>query len=174
MTYVRSQGFRSIWVKLIVFVVMVGIPVVSFFFVNQYRGTGYKGWRYLDTLGDPSFALDRQYHVPIWYAVLAIYGMATYVLWYTNGLVHSIGPLMVSSVKLLVALMWFPVFFYWEDIEATFTLSAVLWVVNGITMVFYAGMFQMSGMMLIPEQIWLSYITVWTYFLWDYDGDDST
>ena len=47
---------------------------------------------------------------------------------------------MVSSVKLLVALMWFPVFFYWEDIEATFTLSVVLWVVNGITMVFYAGL----------------------------------
>ena len=47
---------------------------------------------------------------------------------------------MVSSIKMLVALMWFPVFFYWEDIEATFIMSTVLWGVNGITMVFYAGL----------------------------------
>ena len=38
MAYVRSQGFRSIWVKVIVFMVMVGVPVVAFFFINQYRG----------------------------------------------------------------------------------------------------------------------------------------
>ena len=38
MVFVRSQGFRPIWVKLIVFVVMVGIPVTAFFFMNEYRG----------------------------------------------------------------------------------------------------------------------------------------
>jgi hypothetical protein len=47
---------------------------------------------------------------------------------------------MVSAVKFLLALMWFPVFFYWEDIQATFIMSAVLWTANGVTMVFYAGM----------------------------------
>ncbi|KAL5249507.1 hypothetical protein ACHWQZ_G018386 [Mnemiopsis leidyi] len=173
MAYVRSQGFRSIWVKILVFVVMVGIPVVAFTFVNQYRGSEYNGWQYLETLDNPSFALDSEYHIPIWYAVFAIYGMATFVLWYTNGLVHSIGPLMISSVKFLVALMWFPVFFYWEDIQASFIMTSVLWAVNGITIVFYAGMFQMCGLMLIPEQIWLSYLSVWTYFLWN-GSEDTT
>lgn len=167
MTYVRSQSFRSLWVKALVLIVLIGIPVVSFYFINEYRGSGYEGWVYLEELNNPSFALDAQFHIPIWYCIFAIFGLATFVLWYTNGLVHSIAGFMVGSINFLVSIMWFPVFFYWKDIEATFITTVVLWVLNGLTMVFYAGMFQLSGLILIPGQIWLSYIAVWTFFLWE-------
>jgi len=161
-----SQSYRPIVVRALVFLFVIGSPIVMFFFMNEFRGVGYQGWVYLKRLNQPSFALTTDAYTPIWYTLYALFGLATYILWYTNGFVHSLGAFLVATAKLLFSLMWFPIFYYWEHIMGAFVITVILWIFNGITMIFYAGLFQLSGFLLIPDQVWLSYLTVWTYFLW--------
>ena len=60
---------------------------------------------------------------------------------YTNGLLHNLAAFVIATIKLLLVLVWFPLLFYWENMMATFIGSCVVWVANGITMIFYAGTF---------------------------------
>eukprot|EP00116_Pleurobrachia_bachei_P011673 sb/3471935/ len=168
----RSQSYRNFIVKAFVFLVSVGFPVASFWAVNEYRGVNYSGWKVLDNYDSPNFALDVGFFLPLWYTMFSLFGIASFVLWYTNGLLHNLAAFVIATIKLLLVLVWFPLLFYWENIMATFIGSCVVWVANGVTMIFYAGMFHPSGMLLIPEQIWVSYICVWMYFLWN-DTSDS-
>ncbi|MDF1753080.1 MAG: tryptophan-rich sensory protein [Verrucomicrobiales bacterium] len=124
-----------------------------------------EGW--YSTLKKPSFNPPNWIFGPVWSVLYLAMGIAV-------GLIANLGlshpgvklALTLFAIQMLFNVIWTPVFFGMHQILAALVIIVLLWTAILICMIKFFKLRRLSGWLLVPYLLWVSFATVLNASLW--------
>jgi len=140
---------------------------------NRSRSTWYA------TLRKPSFNPPSWVFAPVWTTLYGLMGLASWLVWQqgrTKGWLgnwwprHAAPPvrsaLVLYAIQLAANLVWSWLFFGWRRVDLALAEIVVLWGLILATLVRFSQVRPLSGWLLLPYQLWVSFATVLNLSIW--------
>lgn len=118
-------------------------------------------------LNQPSFAPPGWIFGPVWTTLYIFMGIASYrifLLFRQN--ISSSKPLIFYSVQLIFNFLWTLIFFKFGLRGYAFAELLVLWILILITLILFYKKDKLSGSLLIPYILWVTFAGVLNYSVW--------
>eukprot|EP00878_Enallax_costatus_P028783 GHUV01031125.1.p1 GENE.GHUV01031125.1~~GHUV01031125.1.p1 ORF type:complete len:178 (+),score=28.09 GHUV01031125.1:82-615(+) len=153
--------------------VALAIPLVggiggSLATANQIN-TWYRG------INKPSWTPPNWLFGPVWTALYAMMGLASYLVWRQGGFERQAVPLAVYGVQLVLNLLWTPLFFKAHRLDlASADIAGMLVAIVATICQLRRVIGDLALMLLLPYLAWVSYASALTFWIWRHNPTRST
>ncbi|MEO7477744.1 MAG: TspO/MBR family protein [Lysobacteraceae bacterium] len=117
-------------------------------------------------LVQPAWAPPAWLFGPVWTALYALMAIAAWLVWKAGGWRAHRGALVLFIVQLLVNALWSWLFFAWHHGAYAFIDIVVLWILIVTTLVLFWRVRPLTGVLLIPYLLWVSFAMALNYAVW--------
>lgn len=115
------------------------------------------------TLNKPAFTPPSGAFAPVW-AVMYLLILFSYLTFLrTPSQESKASANIMFFTQLVLNLLWSPVFFGMHNIELSFAIICLLFISIVLTIIFFYRISKLSGLLLIPYLIWVSYAIYLNY-----------
>ena len=147
--------------------VLGGFLVITFaafaiggLFTSVSVGTWYQ------EIAKPSFTPPSWVFGPVWTTLYALMAIAAWLVWDRVGFAVGAVALTLYGVQLLLNVAWSGLFFGMRSPALGSLCIVVLWIAILATIVAFWRIHPVSGALLVPYILWVSYASVLTFTLW--------
>jgi translocator protein len=103
---------------------------------------------------------------PVWSVLYAMMGIAAWRVWRAKSRYSARVPLTFFVVQLAVNALWSWLFFGWHLGALAFVDILLLWPLIAVTMLLFARIDRVAGLLLIPYLLWVTFAAVLNYAVW--------
>ena len=127
------------------------------------------------SIGAPTFYqnLDRAWWAPpawlfgpAWTVLYLLMATAAWIVVRVRTWKGAIGPLTLYALQLAANALWTWLFFFWRSGAASFGEIVVLWLLIAATIVAFARVHWLAGVLLLPYLGWVSFAMALTWSVW--------
>ena len=120
-----------------------------------------------DSLAKPSFTPPNWVFSPVWISLFVLMGISLFLLWEKT--LHYPGvktAMLWFAVQLVLNMLWSILFFGFKSPFLALIEIIVLWIAIFITILKSLRVSKLSGVLLIPYLIWVSFAAGLNYSIW--------
>jgi len=130
-----------------------------------FTASSVKTW-YVE-LQKPAFTPPGWLFGPVWITLYALMGIALYLAW-SKGLLKPENrlALYVFIIQLVLNALWSVLFFGLKSPMWGLIGISVLWIAILLTVIKFFGISPLSGYLLLPYILWVSFAAVLNFFIW--------
>jgi len=139
-------------------------------FSAAYAGSRFPADDWYDGLSKPPWNPPNWLFGPVWGVLYLLMALAAWLVWRTAGLAGAAVPLGVFVVQLGLNAAWSWIFFGRHELGLAFIEIVVLWGAIVGTMVGFWRVKPMSGVLLVPYLLWVTFAAVLNFTLWRLNG----
>jgi benzodiazapine receptor len=114
----------------------------------------------------PDWAPPPSIFGPVWTALYALMGIASWLVWRADGFRPAKVALTLFLIQLALNASWSWLFFGWYQGALAFLDILLLWLLIVATLVAFWRIRPVAGVLLIPYLLWVSFASVLNYFIW--------
>lgn len=114
----------------------------------------------------PAWAPPPEVFGPVWTVLYALMGVAAWLIWRTDGFRAARNALTLFLVQLAANALWSWLFFGWQLGALAFADIVLLWALIVSTLIAFWRIRPVSGALLIPYLLWVSFAAVLSYSVW--------
>ena len=104
---------------------------------------------------------------PVWSVLYVMMGIAAGLIWNLGLSTRGVKPaLLVFLVQFVLNLAWTPIFFGNHMMFAGLIVISVLWLILLINIRLFSKLRKLSGLLLVPYLLWVSFATILNLSLW--------
>lgn len=142
-------------------IICLGAGFVGSIFTNPKIDTWYA------TIKKPAITPPDWVFAPVWTTLFILMGIAFYLVWragWSNPKVRT--AMVIFLVQLIFNMLWSAVFFGLKAPLAAFFIIIALWLLILLTIILFAKVNKIAGVLLMPYILWVSFASVLNYKLW--------
>ena len=117
-------------------------------------------------LVQPSWAPPPGIFGPVWTVLYTLMGIAAWLVWRSGGFGLNRQSLTLFLLQLAFNALWSWLFFAWNLGASALADIVVLWILIVATLVSFWRVHPISGALLIPYLLWVSFACVLNFSLW--------
>ncbi len=117
-------------------------------------------------LDQPAWAPPASLFGPVWTVLYAMMAIAAWLVWRSGGFRANRIALSFFLVQLAINAFWSWLFFAWHRGALAFADIVLLWVLIVATLVSFWRVRPLSGVLLIPYLLWVSFASALNYAVW--------
>jgi translocator protein len=122
---------------------------------------------YYSVLNKPSWNPPDWLFPPVWSLLFLLMGIALYlVVQQGSGTTRIQGALFIFGVQLLLNLGWSAAFFGFHSPLLALVVIVLLWLAILLTIVKFKAVYPLSGYLLIPYLLWVTFASVLNFTIW--------
>jgi len=114
----------------------------------------------------PEWAPSPSIFGPVWTALYALMGVAAWLVWRIGGFRAARTALTLFLVQLAINALWSWLFFGWHLGALAFADILLLWALIMATLITFWRVKPLTGALLIPYLLWVSFASVLNYMVW--------
>lgn len=114
----------------------------------------------------PEWAPPAGLFGPVWTVLYAMMGVAAWLVWRERERPGARAALGLFLTQLAFNALWTWIFFAWRAGAAAFAEIVLLWVLIAATLVAFARVRPLAGILLAPYLLWVTFATALTLSLW--------
>ena len=114
----------------------------------------------------PTWAPPAWLFGPVWTILYAMMAVAAWLVWVEKGWDHAGGALRLFILQLGANALWSWIFFAWHMGAIAFAEIVLLWGLIAWTLVSFWRIRKLSGVLLVPYLLWVSFATVLSFSMW--------
>ena len=135
-------------------------------FLPGIFGSFFKPGLWYETLSKPSFTPPGWIFGPVWTMLYITIGISGYLAWQATNSFLKRNAFIVYTMQLILNGLWSWIFFGLHNIEIALILIIILWMVILINTVLFTKLKKVSGLLLLPYLLWVSFATLlnWSFF----------
>jgi len=157
----EASGGINRWLVLGGFLVITfAASAIGGLFTSVSVGTWYQ------EIAKPSFTPPSWVFGPVWTTLYALMAIAAWLVWDRVGFAVGAVALTLYGVQLLLNVAWSGLFFGMRSPALGSLCIVVLWIAILATIVAFWRIHPVSGALLVPYILWVSYASVLTFTLW--------
>jgi benzodiazapine receptor len=146
--------------------VLGAIVALVLTFGVAYVGSRFPVDEWYTTLTKPSWNPPNWLFGPVWSALYLLMAISVWLVWKEEGLLGAILPLCIFLLQLVLNATWSWLFFgLHEPLYALFEIL-VLWAAILVNIILFWRINPISGALLLPYLLWVSFASVLNYTLW--------
>ncbi len=150
------------WLKLIISVIVVQIVGIT---SSLATASSISGW-YL-TLNKPSFNPPNWIFGPVWTILYLMIGISLFLVWTTKKDTRlKDKAYMIFAIQLALNWIWSIVFFGMQSPGLAAIVIFLLWITIILNFVCFYKISKVSGLLLIPYWLWVSFASVLNLAIW--------
>lgn len=151
----------KIFIPIICAIVCMGLGFLSGFSTFE----SIEGW--YTTLNKPSFNPPNWIFGPVWSVLYLMMGVASGLIWNLGLNKPGVKPaLIIFALQFALNLAWTPVFFGMHQLFAALIIIVLMWCAIWLCMIRFYRLRSISGWLLIPYLLWVSFATILNGALW--------
>jgi tryptophan-rich sensory protein len=114
----------------------------------------------------PGFAPPDWVFGPVWILLYLLMALAAWQVWMRRS-THEVGPALIwYGLQLILNLAWSFLFFGLHRPDLAFLEILILWLAIGITLLTFGKVRKLSGYLLLPYWLWVSFAAVLNFAFW--------
>lgn len=117
-------------------------------------------------LSQPAWAPPAWLFGPVWTALFAMMAIAAWLVWRAGGFRANRIALSFFLAQLAFNALWSWLFFVWQHGALAFVEILFLWALIAATLVSFWRLSPLSGALLIPYLLWVSFASALNFSLW--------
>lgn len=117
-------------------------------------------------LSRPEWAPPASVFGPVWTVLYTLMAIAAWLVWRQGGYSGARAALNLFLAQLALNALWSWLFFAWHLGAAAFLNILFLWLLLVATVVAFWRTRPLSGMLLVPYLLWVSFAAVLNYTVW--------
>ncbi|MDZ7845213.1 MAG: TspO/MBR family protein [Anaerolineales bacterium] len=134
-------------------------------------GTAYIGSRFpVDNwytgLVKPSWNPPNWLFGPVWSVLYLLMAISVWLVWMKEGLAGAVVPLVIFLLQLVLNAGWSWLFFGKHEMGIAFLEILILWAAILACIIVFWNLNPISGMLLVPYILWVTFAAVLNYTLW--------
>jgi benzodiazapine receptor len=142
----------------------VGAIVLTF--GAAYVGSRFPVDEWYTALSKPSWNPPNWLFGPVWSVLYILMAISVWLVWREEGLLGAIVPLSIFLLQLVLNAAWSWLFFGLHELGIAFVEIVTLWVAIVINITLFWRLKPISGILLIPYLLWVTFASVLNYTLW--------
>ncbi len=146
--------------RLVKLLISLVLPLLVGYIGSLFTSISLSSW-YIN-LNKPSFTPPSWLFGPVWTALFILMGLAFYFLWEKGYTGKLFAPFMVYFGQLFFNLLWSAFFFGLRNPVLAFVDIVLLWILILINIVLFFRQRKLSGILLLPYILWVSFASVLT------------
>eukprot|EP00213_Chloropicon_mariensis_P001113 CAMPEP_0197470328 /NCGR_PEP_ID=MMETSP1309-20131121/992_1 /TAXON_ID=464262 /ORGANISM="Genus nov. species nov., Strain RCC998" /LENGTH=160 /DNA_ID=CAMNT_0043007087 /DNA_START=41 /DNA_END=523 /DNA_ORIENTATION=- len=151
--------------------VAIAIPLAGGIFGSVFTQKSVRTW--YPKLKKPSWTPPNWLFGPMWTALYTAMGYASWRVFNKLGSPHAT-PLTLYAIQLAINFSWSPIFFGAKKLGVALGVISTMDVAAGATALEFYKVDPLSGMLLFPYLVWISYATALNAYIYKHnEGDDS-
>jgi tryptophan-rich sensory protein len=134
-------------------------------------GAGYVGSRFpvdewYEGLSKPAWTPPNWLFGPVWGVLYLLIAVAAWLVWRESGLAGAAVPLGLFGVQLILNAAWSWIFFGRHEIGLALMDIVLLWTAILATMIAFWRLNAVSGYLMVPYLLWVSFASALNLALW--------
>lgn len=121
---------------------------------------------FYDSIARPGWAPPASVFGPVWTILYAMMAVAAWLVWREAGFAGARSALVLFIAQLTVNALWSWLFFAWQLGGPALINVLVLWVLILLTLLAFWQINTVSGLLLIPYLLWVSFAAFLNYSVW--------
>ena len=117
-------------------------------------------------LNKPTWNPPNSIFAPVWTILYFLIAAAAWLVWRRHGIEGAFIPLLLFIAQLLLNTAWTWLFFGRHQIPWAFFDISVLWITILATLIAFWRLEPLSGMLLLPYLIWVSFAALLNWTIW--------
>jgi len=142
----------------------VGAIVLTF--GAAYVGSRFPVDEWYTALSKPSWNPPNWLFGPVWSVLYILMAISAWLVWREEGLLGAIVPLSIFILQLVLNAAWSWLFFGLHELGIAFVEIVTLWVAIVVNITLFWRLKPISGILLIPYLLWVTFASVLNYTLW--------
>jgi tryptophan-rich sensory protein len=142
----------------------VGAIVLTF--GAAYVGSRFPVDEWYTALSKPSWNPPNWLFGPVWSVLYILMAISAWLVWREEGLLGAIVPLSIFILQLVLNAAWSWLFFGLHELGIAFVEIVTLWVAIVVNIILFWRLKPISGILLIPYLLWVTFASVLNYTLW--------
>jgi benzodiazapine receptor len=142
----------------------VGAIVLTF--GAAYVGSRFPVDEWYTALSKPSWNPPNWLFGPVWSVLYILMAISVWLVWREEGLLGAIVPLSIFLLQLVLNAAWSWLFFGLHELGIAFVEIVTLWVAIVVNITLFWRLKPISGILLIPYLLWVTFASVLNYTLW--------
>ncbi|MFM2394238.1 MAG: hypothetical protein RLZZ546_2220 [Bacteroidota bacterium] len=112
------------------------------------------------SLQKPSFNPPNFLFAPVWTTLYILMGIAVFMIWNQKTILSKTKAYVLWGVQLFINFWWSIIFFYFESPKWALVEIIFMWFFILFTILEFRKINKISGLLLIPYLLWVSFATV--------------
>ena len=142
----------------------VGALVLTF--GAAYVGSRFPVDEWYAALLKPSWNPPNWLFGPVWSVLYLLMAISVWLVWREEGLLGAIVPLSTFLLQLVLNAAWSWLFFGLHEPGVAFAGIVTLWVAIAVNIILFWRLKPISGILLIPYLLWVTFASALNYALW--------
>ncbi len=117
-------------------------------------------------LTQPAWAPPASVFGPVWSTLFLMMAVSAWLIWNHGGFARQRLALSLFLVQLVINVLWSWLFFAWHQGGLAFLDIILLWVLIGVTLIYFWRVRLAAGILLIPYLLWVSFAAFLNYSVW--------
>ncbi len=157
----EAGGGLNRWLVLVGFLVITfAASAIGGWFTSMSVSTWYQ------EIAKPSFTPPSWVFGPVWTTLYALMAVAAWLVWDRVGFTVGAVALTLYAVQLVLNVAWSGLFFGLRSPALGTLCVIILWIAILATIIAFWRIYPVSGVLLIPYIVWVSYASALTYSVW--------
>ena len=145
---------------------LIGWFVISFAASAVGAAASIQARSFYSQLAQPAWAPPPWLFGPVWTALFVLMAIAAWLVWRSGGFRTNRIALLLFIGQLIFNALWSWLFFAWHLGALAFFDILFLWILIAATLVSFWRVRPLSGVLLVPYLLWVSFASVLNYFIW--------
>ena len=146
--------------------VLGAIGALVLTFGAAYVGSRFPVDEWYTALSKPSWNPPNWLFGPVWSVLYLLMAISVWLVWRKEGLLGAILPLSIFLLQLVLNAGWSWLFFGLHEPVFAFIEILGLWVAILVNIILFWRINPISGILLLPYLVWVTFATVLNYTLW--------
>ena len=142
----------------------IGALVLTF--GAAYVGSRFPVDEWYTALAKPSWNPPNWLFGPVWSVLYLLMAISVWLVWKKQGLLGAIVPLSIFLLQLVLNAAWSWLFFGLHEMGIALVEIVVLWIVILVNIILFWKIYPISGILLLPYLLWVSFASILNYTLW--------
>ena len=147
---------------------LVGALILTF--SAAYSGSRFPARGWYDALEKPAWNPPNWLFGPVWGILYLLMAVSAWLVWREHGFAGAAVPLGVFVVQLGLNAAWSWIFFGRHELGLALIEIIVLWGGIVVTMIGFWRLNPVSGILLVPYLLWVTFAAVLNLTLWRLNG----
>jgi benzodiazapine receptor len=135
-------------------------------FGAAYIGSRFPVDEWYAALSKPSWNPPNWLFGPVWSLLYLLMAISVWLVWQKEGFQAAIIPLGVFLLQLVLNAAWSWLFFGLHEMGIAFIEILALWVGILVCIILFWRIIPISGILLVPYLLWVTFASVLNYTLW--------
>lgn len=117
----------------------------------------------------PAWAPPGWLFGPVWLVLYFLMGVSAWLVWRARGFLGARSALILFIAQLVANALWTWLFFVWHQGWLAFAEILLLWALIVATITLFWRISKVSAVLLLPYLAWVSFASVLTLYIWQFN-----